>query len=176
MDTFVFLKFLSLLAMPPASLAIGAIVGLALLWRGWRRFGAVVIALACRRLSPAHQKQAFLWGSVGVVATAEYRERLGRAGIGSIEPAAGLRALDKLMAAPLQQLAFVTTTKPWNLADENIRAYGASAPSVMEAIVRTWPVASPETREAGWHERLTADLTALAAEVIGVPMTAIDGA
>jgi len=29
---------------------------------------AVVIALACRRLSPTHQKQAFLWGSVGVVA------------------------------------------------------------------------------------------------------------
>jgi YjbE family integral membrane protein len=28
---------------------------------------AVVIALACRRLSPKHQKQAFLWGSVGVV-------------------------------------------------------------------------------------------------------------
>ena len=28
---------------------------------------AVVIALACRRLSPRHQKMAFLWGSVGVV-------------------------------------------------------------------------------------------------------------
>ncbi|MEJ0048489.1 MAG: TerC family protein [Rhodospirillales bacterium] len=28
---------------------------------------AVVIAMACRRLSPAHQKQAFIWGSVGVV-------------------------------------------------------------------------------------------------------------
>jgi YjbE family integral membrane protein len=28
---------------------------------------AVVIALACRRLTPAHQKQAFIWGSVGVV-------------------------------------------------------------------------------------------------------------
>ena len=28
---------------------------------------AVVIALACRKLSPAHQMQAFLWGSVGVV-------------------------------------------------------------------------------------------------------------
>jgi len=28
---------------------------------------AVVIALACRRLSPKHQKQAFLWGSIGVV-------------------------------------------------------------------------------------------------------------
>jgi len=28
---------------------------------------AVVIALACRRLSPAHQKLAFIWGSVGVV-------------------------------------------------------------------------------------------------------------
>ena len=29
---------------------------------------AVVIALACRRLSPRHQKLAFIWGSVGVVA------------------------------------------------------------------------------------------------------------
>ena len=28
---------------------------------------AVVIALACRRLTPRHQKIAFLWGSVGVV-------------------------------------------------------------------------------------------------------------
>jgi YjbE family integral membrane protein len=28
---------------------------------------AVVIALACRRLSPEHQKKAFVWGSVGVV-------------------------------------------------------------------------------------------------------------
>jgi YjbE family integral membrane protein len=28
---------------------------------------AVVIALACRQLAPAQQKQAFLWGSVGVV-------------------------------------------------------------------------------------------------------------
>ncbi|HXO72358.1 MAG TPA: SDR family oxidoreductase, partial [Bradyrhizobium sp.] len=61
------------------------------------------------------------WGSIGVVATAEYRERLARTGIGSIEPAAGLKALDKLMAAPLHQLAFVTTTKPWNSTDENIR-------------------------------------------------------
>jgi YjbE family integral membrane protein len=28
---------------------------------------AVVIALACRRLAPAHQRLAFIWGSVGVV-------------------------------------------------------------------------------------------------------------
>ena len=28
---------------------------------------AVVIALACRRLPPAHQRLAFIWGSVGVV-------------------------------------------------------------------------------------------------------------
>ena len=32
---------------------------------------AVVIALACRRLSPAHQKQAFMWGSAGVVVLME---------------------------------------------------------------------------------------------------------
>ena len=29
---------------------------------------AVVIALACRKLTPRHQKLAFIWGSVGVVA------------------------------------------------------------------------------------------------------------
>ncbi|HXO70896.1 MAG TPA: phosphopantetheine-binding protein, partial [Bradyrhizobium sp.] len=58
---------------------------------------------------------------------------LARTGIGSIEPAAGLKALDKLMAAPLHQLAFVTTTKPWNSTDENIRVLRDETPSVIAA-------------------------------------------
>ena len=32
--------------MPPASLAVGSIVGVALLWLGWRRLGRLVIVLA----------------------------------------------------------------------------------------------------------------------------------
>lgn len=46
MDSFVFLKFLSQLALPPASLAVGALVGLVLIALRWRRLGRLVIALA----------------------------------------------------------------------------------------------------------------------------------
>ena len=46
MDTFVFLKFLSQLALPPASLAVGVLVGLVLLALRWRRLGRLAIALA----------------------------------------------------------------------------------------------------------------------------------
>jgi uncharacterized SAM-binding protein YcdF (DUF218 family) len=46
MDTFIFLKFLSQLALPPASLAVGALAGLVLMALRWRRLGRLAIALA----------------------------------------------------------------------------------------------------------------------------------
>ncbi|MBS0548737.1 MAG: YdcF family protein [Proteobacteria bacterium] len=49
MNTFVVLKILSYLAMPPASLAVGTVVGLVLLAVGWRRLGwaAILAASLC---------------------------------------------------------------------------------------------------------------------------------
>jgi len=47
MNTFVFVKILSMLLMPPASLAVGTILGLLLIAFGWRRLGwAAILAAA----------------------------------------------------------------------------------------------------------------------------------
>ncbi|MCB0193852.1 MAG: SDR family NAD(P)-dependent oxidoreductase, partial [Anaerolineae bacterium] len=45
------------------------------------------------------------WGSVGVVATAAYRQRLAEQGIRSIEVDAGLATIDRIMAGPIDQVA-----------------------------------------------------------------------
>jgi len=51
------------------------------------------------------------WGSVGVVASDDYRQRMARAGIGSIEPPEAMEALDRLLAGPVDQVVFVKTTQ-----------------------------------------------------------------
>ncbi|MER6405746.1 SDR family NAD(P)-dependent oxidoreductase [Streptomyces viridosporus] len=47
------------------------------------------------------------WGTVGIVAAPEYRERMHRAGAGSIEPADGMAALDVLLSGTFDQLALI---------------------------------------------------------------------
>ncbi|MGW1131212.1 SDR family NAD(P)-dependent oxidoreductase [Streptomyces griseoluteus] len=47
------------------------------------------------------------WGTVGVVAAPEYRERMQRAGAGSIEPADGMAALDVLLSGKFDQLGLI---------------------------------------------------------------------
>lgn len=51
MNTFVLLKYLSYLLMPPASLAVGTVLGLILLAFGWRRLGVAAIAAAAVLMS-----------------------------------------------------------------------------------------------------------------------------
>ena len=46
MDTFLLLKYLLQLAMPPASLAAGLLVGAVLVLAGWRRLGRLVATFA----------------------------------------------------------------------------------------------------------------------------------
>ncbi|MGJ7907985.1 SDR family NAD(P)-dependent oxidoreductase [Actinopolyspora sp. H202] len=50
------------------------------------------------------------WGSVGVVATDGYHRRMAHSGIGSIEPAEGMAALDLLLSGPYHQLVVEKTT------------------------------------------------------------------
>ncbi|MEU9678026.1 SDR family NAD(P)-dependent oxidoreductase [Streptomyces parvus] len=47
------------------------------------------------------------WGSVGIVASPEYQERMNRAGAASIEPADGMAALDTLLTGSFDQLGLV---------------------------------------------------------------------
>ncbi|MCX8131566.1 MAG: SDR family NAD(P)-dependent oxidoreductase [Clostridia bacterium] len=50
------------------------------------------------------------WGSVGIVASEDYQERMAQAGIGSIEPPEAMEALENLMSGPINQVALVKTT------------------------------------------------------------------
>ncbi|MFD7501848.1 beta-ketoacyl synthase N-terminal-like domain-containing protein [Streptomyces sp. NPDC059850] len=50
------------------------------------------------------------WGGIGVVAKPEYRERMERLGIGSIEPAEGLAVIERLLAAEHRQITCVKGT------------------------------------------------------------------
>jgi acyl transferase domain-containing protein len=52
------------------------------------------------------------WGSVGVVASQEYRERMAQIGVGSIEPAEAMEALEHLLAGPVDQMVLLKTTQP----------------------------------------------------------------
>lgn len=47
------------------------------------------------------------WGTVGVVASSAQRQRMAGLGFGSIEPAEGLRALERLLAGPFDEMAMV---------------------------------------------------------------------
>jgi len=56
------------------------------------------------------------WGGTGIVASAEYRERMARLGIGSLEAAEGIEALSQLLNGSINQLAAVKYTRPDMLA------------------------------------------------------------
>ncbi|MFC8688796.1 SDR family NAD(P)-dependent oxidoreductase [Brevibacillus porteri] len=55
------------------------------------------------------------WGSVGIVASKGYQERMEQIGIGSIEPAEGMEALEVLLSGPMNQVALMKTTKPLDM-------------------------------------------------------------
>ena len=52
------------------------------------------------------------WGSVGIVASRAYQDRMAQAGVGSIEPPEAMDALEKLLTGPVDQVALMKTIKP----------------------------------------------------------------
>ncbi|MCP3923114.1 MAG: SDR family NAD(P)-dependent oxidoreductase, partial [Desulfobacterales bacterium] len=52
------------------------------------------------------------WGSVGIVASKEYQDRMAVAGIGSIEPFEAMEALEKLLTGQMDQHILMKTTEP----------------------------------------------------------------
>lgn len=59
------------------------------------------------------------WGSVGVVASEIYRELMAQAGVGSIEPQEAMKMLEILLSNPIDQLAYIKTTKPFAIDGVN---------------------------------------------------------
>ncbi|UTH76435.1 SDR family NAD(P)-dependent oxidoreductase [Chromobacterium sp. IIBBL 290-4] len=52
------------------------------------------------------------WGGTGIVASSAYRQRMERAGFGSIEAGEAMGALEELLGGPFDQLAFLKTLRP----------------------------------------------------------------
>jgi len=73
------------------------------------------------------------WGSVGVVASKEYRERMAQAGMGSIEPLEGMQTLEMLLGTSIHQIALMKTTRPMALEgvdpEELLALYPQEIPS-----------------------------------------------
>jgi acyl transferase domain-containing protein/non-ribosomal peptide synthetase component F/SAM-dependent methyltransferase len=73
------------------------------------------------------------WGSVGSVATPEYRERMAQSGIGSIEAPEAMAAVELLLSGPLAQIALLKTVKPLALEainpEERLTVYPADPPA-----------------------------------------------
>jgi NAD(P)-dependent dehydrogenase (short-subunit alcohol dehydrogenase family) len=75
------------------------------------------------------------WGTVGIVASKEYQERMALQGVGSIEPAEAMQALDALLQGPFDQVAFMkaigSETADEKFGDETIEAYPETTPSAI---------------------------------------------
>ncbi len=59
------------------------------------------------------------WGSVGIVASQEYQERMAQAGIGSLEPPEAMEALERFLASPLNQIGLLKIIRPQDMATMN---------------------------------------------------------
>ncbi len=90
-------------------------------------------ALAVRADFPVLSVDWGYWGSVGAVADAEHRARLAALGVGSVEPAEGLAALDALLTARVPQALVVRASPGWWARLDAPEAYGQRRPVVADA-------------------------------------------
>ncbi len=89
------------------------------------------------------------WGSIGVVASQAYRERMAQVGIGSVEAPEAMAFLEQFLCSPLKQIAFLKSTKPEVAQALGVRSadrlsvVSTVLPSLAEHLSRRRQVASP---------------------------------
>ncbi|MEV4517107.1 SDR family NAD(P)-dependent oxidoreductase, partial [Dactylosporangium sp. NPDC049525] len=124
------------------------------------------------------------WGSVGAVAGEGFQQRMGRVGLGSIEGADGMAALEALVAAPVDRLGYLRVRDVVDLAGETVVplpeiALGAAptpaAPVRDLVTARHANAPLPADWTMPGASRLDADaLRGLVAEVLGVDAATIE--
>ncbi len=77
------------------------------------------------------------WGGVGIVSSADYREKMARIGLASIEPSEAMAALDRLLESPWNQMGLVKTHRRAALD-------GVVGPAWLESLRDTIPLIEPE--------------------------------
>ncbi|GED59055.1 SDR family NAD(P)-dependent oxidoreductase [Brevibacillus formosus] len=128
------------------------------------------------------------WGSVGIVASKGYQERMEQIGIGSIEPSEGMEALEALLSGPMNQVALMKTTKPLEMeginTQESVVVVSAKISSSMASIqnklkVKEMPKAAYFASEAdtgadSLFDDVQATIIQLASQILKVESEEID--
>ncbi|MGK5507745.1 SDR family NAD(P)-dependent oxidoreductase [Brevibacillus formosus] len=128
------------------------------------------------------------WGSVGIVASKGYQERMEQIGMGSIEPSEGMEALEALLSGPMNQVALMKTTKPLEMegihTQESVAVVSAKISSSMASIqnklkVKEMPKAAYFAPEAdtgadSLFESVQATIIQLASQILKVESEEID--
>ncbi len=87
------------------------------------------------------------WGSIGIVASEDYRQRMAEVGLGSVEAPEGLPIIERVLSSTVSQVAYLKTTKTDIAKDlsvdshKSVRDFGeqSSAPLVVSD-ARDFPV------------------------------------
>lgn len=75
------------------------------------------------------------WGSVGIVSSADYQERMKQAGVGSIEAPEAMAALERLLGGPLNQFVMMKQAEePEEKPEEMIEVYPEHHGSAMQKL------------------------------------------
>ncbi|WP_425466160.1 SDR family NAD(P)-dependent oxidoreductase [Paenibacillus methanolicus] len=102
-------------------------------------------ALGRERPCPVKVMNWGYWGTVGIVASDAYRERLAQTGLASVTPEEGMRAVEELLSGPCVQAAFMKCNSrfEFELIDRRTRMSfnPASGASRMEALRRRTGIA-----------------------------------
>jgi len=76
------------------------------------------------------------WGTVGIVASPEYQQRMRRAGLGSITPEEGIAAVNVLLAGSVRQMAMLKTVNPGILKAVDTAQWLAGCPEHYPSLVK----------------------------------------
>ncbi|WP_371400213.1 SDR family NAD(P)-dependent oxidoreductase [Bacillus wiedmannii] len=121
------------------------------------------------------------WGSVGIVASKDYQNRMEQVGIGSIEPPEAMEALEILLAGPIDQMALIKIIKPLTLDgvqwDEWIEIYTEEKHSSTHLEIKTVSGAfelTTEIDEVQLIEKVQVTLIEIVSKVLNVKTEDID--
>ncbi|CAM2011292.1 SDR family NAD(P)-dependent oxidoreductase [Acanthopleuribacter pedis] len=119
------------------------------------------------------------WGTVGIVTDAAYQKRMAEGGLGSIEPAEGMAAVDHLLRGEAEQLILLKTLVPDVVnamcVPERVQLYPPSIPDCFAAFPKRLPQRNDDIQAI--HAAMGPDLEAmnrLYLELLGATLASLD--
>ncbi|GCF07148.1 hypothetical protein KDI_07120 [Dictyobacter arantiisoli] len=97
------------------------------------------------------------WGSIGIVSTQEYRERMAQAGLGSIEPAEAMMVLEELLSSPINQYVHLKATQPQATATIDWNDQLTTVSTTQMSLIKYLPARLPDLSQS--FAQLQRDLT-----------------